>query len=139
MDVDINEFSDPDYNYNPWGQEWDESQFSGPLWDSENSEGKVWRQGRFPKLKPLQKLERIDIPLTFIESPKLQDLITNSPISLKSSLEGRDSFLVMKKSRKTKTGQIPNYYAYWDKDKKQWKRIPVEKEEYDYYMRKNRI
>ena len=140
LDVDINEFSNPDYNYNPWGQELDESQFSGPLWDpEEDSEGKVWTQGLFTKLKPLQKLERIDIPLTFIESPKLQDLIINSPTSLKSSLEGRDSFLVMKRSRKTKTGQIPNYYAYWDEDKKQWNRRPVEKEEKDYYMKENRI
>ena len=98
------------------------------------------RQG-FSLKQPLQ-LERIDpLPLREIESSDtgdidIRDIIRSGSISLP---KGKEPQLIMKVSNKTRTGQEPAYYTYWDKDKKQWKRRPVEKEEYDYYMRKNRI
>tara|TARA_R100000808_G_scaffold23670_1_gene52856 strand:+ start:103 stop:531 length:429 start_codon:yes stop_codon:yes gene_type:complete len=100
----------------------------------------VFKEGFSPK-QPLQ-LERIDpLPLSKIESPDtkdidIRDIIRSESISLP---KGKEPQLIMKKSNKTRTGQEPAYYTYWDKDKKQWKRRPVEKEEYDRYMRENRI
>lgn len=62
--------------------------------------------------------------------------LQSSSISLPKT---RKAELIYKPSRKTRTGQEPNYYKYWDSDKKKWKRRPVEPEEYDRYMRENRI
>jgi hypothetical protein len=51
---------------------------------------------------------------------------------------GRDADLIMRTSNKTRTGQEPNYYRYFD-NKGNPKTRPVEPEEYDRYMRENRI
>ena len=100
----------------------------------------VFREGFRPK-QPLQ-FERIDpLPLRKIESSdtediNIRDIIRSESISVP---KGKEPKLIYKASNKTRTGQEPAYYTYWDKDKNQWKRRPVEKEEYDRYMRENRI
>jgi hypothetical protein len=110
------------------------------LGTDESGKTHTLRQGFSPK-QPLQ-LERIDpLPLREIESSDtgdidIRDIIRSESISLPKEKKPR---LIMKKSRKTRTGEEPNYYVYWDKDKKKWKRRRVEKEEYDRYMRENRI
>jgi len=50
----------------------------------------------------------------------------------------REPVLIYKSSNKTRTGQVPDYYRYFDSNGRPKKR-PVEPEEYDRYMRENRI
>ncbi len=110
------------------------------LGTDESGKTHTLRQGFSPK--QLLQLERIDpLPLREIESSDtgdidIRDIIRSESIPLPKEKKPR---LIMKKSRKTRTGEVPNYYVYWDKDKKKWKRRRVEKEEYDRYMRENRI
>ena len=68
-----------------------------------------------------------------------QDKLPLQSSSFSLPKTGREAELIYKRSNKTRTGQAPNYYKYWDSDKKKWKRRPVEKEEYDRYMKENRI
>lgn len=122
--------------------------------DADIARGKqTWGTNKYETVKPIKEkeevrkkqplqLESIDpLPLSKIESSDtgdidIRDIIKSESISLP---KGKESQLVYKASNKTRTGQEPAYYTYWDKDKKQWKRRPVEKEEYDRYMRDNRI
>ena len=137
--------------YHPEGQRSavSRTKFSFPKWyipkkeislgTDESGKKHTLSQG-FSLKQPLQ-LEKIDIPLSKIESSDtgdidIRDIIRSESISLP---KGKEPQLIMKSSNKTRTGQEPAYYTYWDKDKKQWKRRPVEKEESDRYMRENRI
>jgi hypothetical protein len=62
--------------------------------------------------------------------------LQSSSVSLPKT--GRKAELIYKPSRKTRTGQVPDYYRYFD-SKGRPKRRPVEPEEYDRYIRENRI
>lgn len=66
----------------------------------------------------------------------LKQLVDSQSDTL-SSFKTRQPKLIMKQSNITKTGQVPNYYLYYD-SKGNPKRRPVEPEEYDRYVRENK-
>lgn len=62
---------------------------------------------------------------------------SSSSSLLETGQQRRQPKLIMKQSNITKTGQVPNYYVYYD-SKGNPKRRPVEPEEYDRYVRENK-
>jgi hypothetical protein len=124
----------------PWGSLPNIPEKEINLGTDESGKTHKLRQGFSPK-QPLQ-LEKIDpLPLREIESSDtgdidIRDIIRSESISLPKT--GRKTELIYRPSRKTRTGQVPDYYRYFD-SKGRPKRRPVEKEEYDRYMRENRI
>jgi hypothetical protein len=86
----------------------------------------------FYQLYPHDK-EMSSIPLEALDPDERG--LEESSISLP---KGREAELIYKPSRETRTGQVPNYYRYFDSEGRP-KRRPVEPEEYDRYMMEYRI
>ncbi len=112
------------YNSMPWNKEaTEEDLIDGTLFGYPLIPEEQYMQSIMPKLMSQQSAELQE------SGPSVADVL----------LRGRrQPKLIYKSSNKTRTGQEPDYYVYYD-SKGRPKRRPVEPEEYDRYMEENRI
>jgi len=112
------------FNTIPWNKEaTEEDLIDGTLFGYPLIPEEQYMQSIMPKLMSQQSAELQE------SGPSIADVL----------LRGRrQPKLIYKSSNKTRTGQEPDYYVYYD-SKGRPKRRPVEPEEYDRYMEENRI